>query len=297
MFFSGQLLDDYSRCVEALSPMAIRDILPEEGEEAAAGLPDRAKVTVAGVITSVTVKTTKKDERMAFFTVEDSGGELECLAFPKVYLQTADIIRPDNAVFVEGNLSVREEETPKVLVSVLGLLVDNEHFTSTPKPAGQPPRGGTEKPDPGAQGPVAQGATGQRPRAEQGTYNPYAAMTPGGAYNPYAAMPAAVPPRGQAPAGPAPRPSPAEVPAPPQPRTPAPTAQPKKLYLRVEDREGESYRKAANLCAIFCDGQTEVVVYDKRDGKYYATGMRVKASPLLLARLSSLLGENNVVAK
>ena len=179
MFFSGQLLDDFSKCVEALGPMNIAEIAPSSesvdgngGEADTPALPDRAKVKIAGIISGVTVKTTKKEERMAFFTVEDSGGVIECLAFPKTFTQYGEIIKADNAVFVEGNLSVREEESPKILVSVMGLLVDNAHFTGAPKPvadptpkAVNPPPAREQKPNPGAQGAFSRSETAERPRA------------------------------------------------------------------------------------------------------------------------------------
>ncbi|MBQ9780458.1 MAG: DNA polymerase III subunit alpha [Clostridia bacterium] len=143
MFFSGQLLDDYQKCLAGLHPMPISDIIPLDAEEedtSAALLPDKTHVRVAGIITSVTQKTTRKDERMAFFTIEDSAGEIECLAFPKVYSRDGDIIKIDNAVFAEGNLSVKEDEAPKILLSSMGLLVDDEHYKSAPTPTPHPGR-------------------------------------------------------------------------------------------------------------------------------------------------------------
>ncbi|MBP3666645.1 MAG: DNA polymerase III subunit alpha, partial [Clostridia bacterium] len=193
MFFSGQLLDDFSGCVEALQPMQISEIAPsqEEEETDTSALPDRAKVKIAGVISSVTMKTTKKEERMAFFTVEDAGGVIECLAFPKTFIQYGEIIKADNAVFVEGNLSIREEESPKILVSVMGLLVDNAHFSGIPKPAEKPappmetpPHKNEGKPGFGAQEPVSLRETGERPRAGSSVYNPYESMPSRRPYNP-----------------------------------------------------------------------------------------------------------------
>ena len=295
MFFSGQLLDDFSKCIEALQPMCIADIVPadEDGEGGMSCLPDRAKVKIAGVISGITLKTTKKEEKMAFFTVEDSGGALECLAFPKAFSQYGEIIKPDHAVFVEGNLSVREEETPKLLVSVMGLLVDNAHYSGAPKPLNVPapkvekaPPVREQKPNAGAQGAVSHRETADRPRAGSMGYNPYDTMPSTRAYNPYDDMPAAATPPRQSPAGPAPRPASTPSAAPLQ-----------KLYLRVPDRQGEPYRKALNLAEIFCDGTTAVIFYDMSDGKYYASNLRMKATPFVLTRLEGILGKENVVAK
>jgi len=306
MFFSGQLLDDYSKCVTALAPVEIRTIVPpdeerEEGEEALA-LPDRARVKVAGIITGVSAKTTKREERMAFFTVEDSGGSVECLAFPKVYAQYGEIIKTDNAVFVEGNLSVREDESPKILVSGMTALVDNEHFNSTPAPKAEtaseasPPMS-ERKPSLGAQESIAPRATDERPQAFGGAYNPYDAMPPVRAYNPYESMPAPSTPPRQAAAGPALRPSPAESTVPQRKAPPAKAPAPQKIYLRVPDMEGDIYRKALNLAEIFCDGGTMVIFYNMSEGKYYGTNFKMRVTSFVLTRLENALGKENVVVK
>jgi hypothetical protein len=131
-------------------------------------------------------------------------------------------------------------------------------------------------------------------QAPKPAYNPYESMpsvqTPKPAYNPYESMPSA---QTQKPAYnpyesmPAPKPTP----------KPTPAAPPQKLYLRVPDREGEAYKKALNLAEIFCDGTTAVIFYDMSDGKYYASNLRMKATPFVLTRLEGILGKENVVAK
>jgi hypothetical protein len=87
------------------------------------------------------------------------------------------------------------------------------------------------------------------------------------------------------------------MPAPKPTPKPTPAAPPQKLYLRVPDREGEAYKKALNLAEIFCDGTTAVIFYDMSDGKYYASNLRMKATPFVLTRLEGILGKENVVAK
>ena len=129
MYFSGHLLDGYDKCIADLGTVDISELADETGSL----LPDRARVRIAGMITSVTVKTTKNDQRMAFFTLEDRTGEIECIMFAKTYENLGHLVRVDNALYVEGNISVREEEAPKVLVGTSAELVDDEHYT--PKPA------------------------------------------------------------------------------------------------------------------------------------------------------------------
>ena len=86
---------------------------------------DRERVCVAGIITAVTTKTTRNDQRMAFFTLEDRLGEIECIVFPKVLDDVGHHVRTDAVVRVDGTLSLREDEQPKVLVEGLTELKED----------------------------------------------------------------------------------------------------------------------------------------------------------------------------
>ena len=132
MYFSGHMLDGFSK---ALSDPAICEIrtLRETDADGAPLAVDRARVTVAGIVTAMTGKTTKRDERMAFFTLEDRYGEIECLAFPKILAQFSHILHTDAVIRVEGNLSLREDESAKILVSKIEPLPDNETLARAPR--------------------------------------------------------------------------------------------------------------------------------------------------------------------
>jgi len=83
---------------------------------------------VAGIITSVSLKTTKNGDRMAFFTLEDQSGELECIAFSRQFSECAHLIRSDLAVCASGSVSLRDEESPKVLINRMEELIENGAF-------------------------------------------------------------------------------------------------------------------------------------------------------------------------
>ena len=89
---------------------------------------DKERVSLAGMITSVTTKTTKNGERMAFFTLEDRFAEIECLAFARQYAASSYLIQPDTGVYVSGTLSLREDEAPKLLLNNIEALVENKRF-------------------------------------------------------------------------------------------------------------------------------------------------------------------------
>ena len=119
MYFSGNLLDSYSEHISELSPAKISDVIDNDD------ITDRQYIKLAGMITSVTLKTTKRNDRMAFITVEDKYGEIECIFFANQLARHADIVAEDNAICVEGNISLREDEPPKLIVNKAILLNEN----------------------------------------------------------------------------------------------------------------------------------------------------------------------------
>lgn len=129
MYFSGHLLDSYEKHVKSLTAMNIAQILGEEYRQ------EKQEVAVCGIVSSVTVKTTRKNEKMAFFTIEDRYAQIECLAFPSQYRAIAHHLRTEAPLFVKGNLSVRdgEENDIKILVSNVIELTENRKFEERAK--------------------------------------------------------------------------------------------------------------------------------------------------------------------
>ncbi len=216
MFFSGQLLDSYSKHLATIGAASVSSFVGDDADPA-----DRAPVTVAGMITSVTVKNTKNGERMAFFSLEDQTGEIECVVFAKKFEQTVHLVRADLAVCVTGNLSVREDEKPKILVNRMEELVENGNFRESETRSEAP-------------------QTGAR-------------------------------------------------------RESAPTA-PKRLFLRLPDRESVLWKKALTLVEIF-EGSFPVAFYDAASKQYDFQIPSVALSEYVLSELRSLLGEENVILK
>ncbi len=123
MYFSGNMLDEYQKHLSVLSPASIADYVGEEADPA-----DKTPVKLAGMITSVTVKNTKNGDRMAFFTLEDRMAEIECVVFARQFANLSHLIRRDIGVFVTGNLSLREDEDPKVFIQSMEELAENSRF-------------------------------------------------------------------------------------------------------------------------------------------------------------------------
>lgn len=70
---------------------------------------DARTVNVAGLVTSVAVKTTKKGQQWAIVTLEDRSGELEVNFFPKAYQQVAFVLAQDQLITLKARVQERDE--------------------------------------------------------------------------------------------------------------------------------------------------------------------------------------------
>ena len=142
MYFSGHMIDNYSDNIADVPTKRISDVADKEN------VKDRQHVGICGIISSVSAKLTRKQDRMAFVTVEDRYGEVECIVFPQKYEDYYHMLRVDNAVYIEGTMSVRDDESNKILVSRIDELVENGRYVKreriAPKPQSVKPQ--PEKP-------------------------------------------------------------------------------------------------------------------------------------------------------
>ncbi len=130
MYFSGHLLDNYDQHVSELSVRGIAELLNDTD------MADKAPVSVAGIVSAVTVKNTRKNEKMAFVTIEDRYGEIELITFATQYARFAHHLRIEAPLYVKGTLSIRdgEDEAPKILVNEVRELTENGKFVPSRKP-------------------------------------------------------------------------------------------------------------------------------------------------------------------
>ncbi|WP_299442364.1 DNA polymerase III subunit alpha [uncultured Phycicoccus sp.] len=73
------------------------------------GRPEGSMVTVAGLITGLAIKRTKKGDLWAIATVEDLAGAIECLFFPSTYMTVSGMLQQDQIAVVRGKLNRRDD--------------------------------------------------------------------------------------------------------------------------------------------------------------------------------------------
>ena len=84
------------------------------------GIPkyaDGQNVKFAGIISSIKKKYTKNNKIMAFVTIEDLYGMAEVIVFENVYLNAGKSLVEDNIVYIDGRLSIREEDNATIIAS------------------------------------------------------------------------------------------------------------------------------------------------------------------------------------
>jgi DNA polymerase-3 subunit alpha len=81
---------------------------------------DNATVTIAGLITSVQRKITKRGDSWAMITVEDLEGAVDVLLFPSAYQLASTLLNEDAIVTVKGRLS-RQKDQPELHGQEVGL--------------------------------------------------------------------------------------------------------------------------------------------------------------------------------
>jgi len=134
MYFSGHMLDDYSKNIEALSPDRASDIISAFSDDSTDGTKykDRATVTLCGIISAKKTKMTKSGDTMAYFTLEDRYGEIEVIVFAKQYKRFSELLEVDSVICVSGALSAEEGEAPRIMLSSVTALLDNRNYKEKP---------------------------------------------------------------------------------------------------------------------------------------------------------------------
>ena len=139
VYITGHPLDDYRELLSAL-PFSTADMtsLEDSDDQGTHEYLDGLNVDMGGILVEVKGKATKKGAFMGFVTLEDLTGQIECLVFPKVYERYQGMMAADDLVVLSGRLSIREEESPKLLVERVTPLEDWQQAQHERRPRPEP---------------------------------------------------------------------------------------------------------------------------------------------------------------
>jgi DNA polymerase-3 subunit alpha len=93
--------------------------------------PSKRSVVIAGLISESKVILTKKGDKMAFVTLEDLTGKIECLFFPKIFAEFQQFLSMDEPLIMNGYVNL-SEDVKKFFPTKISLLKDesDERVTS-----------------------------------------------------------------------------------------------------------------------------------------------------------------------
>lgn len=88
---------------------------------------DGKDVVFCGIISSIKNFVTKNSKQMMFLSLEDFFGSIEAVIFPTMYQKYINLLYIDNVIQINGKVSLKENEKPKILVN------DVKQITKTQK--------------------------------------------------------------------------------------------------------------------------------------------------------------------
>ncbi len=93
---------------------------------------DHKRVTFGGIITKITEKYTRNNDKMCFMNVEDFYGVVEVIVFPNVYNKYSEELFEENVILVSGTVNVIEYERAKIMSNII-VSIDLENVENTYK--------------------------------------------------------------------------------------------------------------------------------------------------------------------
>ena len=114
VYISGHPLEAYEEKWRKNISAVTSDFMLDE-ETGATKIHDGEKVVIGGMVTAKTIKYTKTNQVMAFFTIEDLVGTVEVIIFPRDYEKYHTYLEEDAKIFVTGRANVEEEKNGKVI--------------------------------------------------------------------------------------------------------------------------------------------------------------------------------------
>ena len=88
----------------------------ETGVKTYTEITDGQQVTMGGMIGAFKKLKTRSGSLMAFITVEDMFGSIECVCFPKIYEKIRSFLENDRVVSLSGKISIEEEKLPVIIL-------------------------------------------------------------------------------------------------------------------------------------------------------------------------------------
>ena len=111
-YITGHPLNQYLDTLRAVATCDTLSIVDKD---------DKSSVVIGGIVSAVRETITKKGDRMAFVTLEDTKGLIETVVFADIFAESRELLAVDTPILMEGSID-RGEESVKVIVRKISSL-------------------------------------------------------------------------------------------------------------------------------------------------------------------------------
>lgn len=123
IYLSGHPLEGYRDIMEKMATVRTADFQQDE-ETGFPKVIDGQKAILGGMITDKTIKYTKNNKVMAFFTLEDLVGTVEVVVFPRDYEKCQALLNDEEKVFIQGRVSAEDDRPSKLILEKIRSFED-----------------------------------------------------------------------------------------------------------------------------------------------------------------------------
>lgn len=128
VYVTGHPLSEYEDLIKRKTSINCGEInkLKEEPEKLLE-LNDKEHI-IGGMVIGKRLMTTKKDDIMAFVTLEDLYGSIDVVVFPRTLQQYQELLKEDSIIFIKGRISVRDDDDVSILAGQIKSIDDDTSF-------------------------------------------------------------------------------------------------------------------------------------------------------------------------
>lgn len=201
---------------------------------------------------------------MAFIKLEDRSSDIECIVFPKKYAELQHNIYIDAAISVDGVVSFKDGDTPKITVNEITPLIENAKYTHSMSPkntaltTNNPPMTHQAEDISAINMYLSIYASATKSTSAEASYVKTAISAS---------------------------------------REVSASESAEKIYIRVPNMCDISFLKAKNIVDIFNEGSVKVIFYNSAEKKYSEYSEKMFYSPYAINELKHILGDENIVVK
>lgn len=116
-YISGHPLEKYKDIIKQKTNMSTIQIKEIKEDNMSLSQIEKTKINIIGMISKVRITTTKKNDMMAFLTIEDLFSHIDVIVFPKIYHSLSAEIAEDKIVYITGRLSVEDDDVENKIIA------------------------------------------------------------------------------------------------------------------------------------------------------------------------------------